>query len=180
MKIMVNARTIELVQGDITDMDTEAIVNAANEHLAHGGGVAAAIARRGGEAIWAESREWIQNHGRVTTGSAAITSGGHLKARFVIHAVGPVMGSGDEEAKLQSATMSALALAEQHGLKSIAFPAISTGIFGFPVERCARIMLDAVRRHLCNDVLLQRVVFCLFDRATYTSFERQLTVAQKG
>ncbi|MBN1560447.1 macro domain-containing protein [candidate division KSB1 bacterium] len=178
MKITVNDRIVELIQGDITEMDTDAIVNAANGHLAHGGGVAAAIVRKGGEKIQLESNEWIVKYGPVATGSVALTSGGHLKARFVIHAVGPVMGSGDEEDKLYSATKNALELAEQQRLNSIAFPAISTGIFGFPVERCAKIMIRTALEHLQKDTRLQKVVFCLYDETTWESFKRQLILAQ--
>jgi O-acetyl-ADP-ribose deacetylase (regulator of RNase III) len=180
MKITVNDRTIELIRGDITEMDTDAIVNAANEHLAHGGGVAGAIVRKGGQAIQLESNEWIKKHGSLVTGGAALTSGGNLKARFVIHAVGPIMGSGDEDEKLYAATKNALELAEQHRLKSIAFPAISTGIFGFPVERCAKIMIRAAYEHLQKDTRLKKVVFCLFDARTWDSFQRQLIALPGG
>ncbi|MDZ7296341.1 MAG: macro domain-containing protein, partial [candidate division KSB1 bacterium] len=134
MKATIHNTTIELVQGDITEMDTDAIVNAANERLAHGGGVAGAIVRKGGPVIQEESNAWVRAHGRVPTGGAAITSGGSLKARFVIHAVGPVMGSGNEGEKIRQATLASLRLAEEHNLASIAFPAISTGIFGCPMD----------------------------------------------
>lgn len=173
MKINIYNRVIEIIQGDITEMATDAIVNAANERLAHGGGVAGAIVRKGGSLIQHESNDWVAEHGRVATGSAAITRGGRLKSRYVIHAVGPVMGSGDEEAKLKSATVSALKLAEQHGLSSLAFPAISTGIFGFPVERCAAIMLRTVADYLRGDTCLQQIIFCLFDEHACALFEKE-------
>ncbi|NIA30505.1 MAG: hypothetical protein GWP06_11415, partial [Actinobacteria bacterium] len=159
--VKVKNSTIKLVHGDITEMVTEAIVNAANEHLAHGGGVAGAIARKGGAVIQNESNDWIREKGIVKTGNAAITKGGKLKAEYVIHAVGPIMGSGDEDNKLKSATLSALQLAKKYGLKSIAFPAISTGIFGYPVERCANVMIKAVIEHAKNNALPEEIIFCL-------------------
>jgi O-acetyl-ADP-ribose deacetylase (regulator of RNase III) len=178
MKNRINGCDVELIQGDITAMDTDAIVNAANERLAHGGGVAGAIIRKGGPRIQQESDEWVAHHGLVHTGSAAITGGGDLAAKYVIHAVGPVMGSGDEDAKLRSATQSALDLAVTHKLHSITFPAISTGIFGYPVERCAHVMLSAVLEHLEGETTLQRIVFCLFDEKTLGVFEGKLEKLQ--
>ncbi len=174
---------IEIVQGDITNMTTDAIVNAANEMLAHGGGVAGAIVRKGGTIIQEESAAWVRQHGRVPTGSAAITTAGNLPSRYVIHAVGPIYGSGDEDEKLRSATLSALALADQQKLKSIAFPAISTGIFGFPLDRCARVMLKAVMDYLSRPTCIERVVFCLWDRRALEIFQRtfaELSTREKG
>jgi O-acetyl-ADP-ribose deacetylase (regulator of RNase III) len=135
---------IRIVQGDITEEPVDAIVNAANGRLSHGGGVAGAIVRRGGAAIQEESDAWVEHHGEVPTGSAAITGAGDLEARYVIHAVGPVWGSGDEEAKLARAARSALDLAMEYGLESISLPAISSGIFGFPKDRCAKVLLEVV------------------------------------
>jgi O-acetyl-ADP-ribose deacetylase (regulator of RNase III) len=174
MQAQINNAIVELILGDITGMDTDAIVNAANERLAHGGGVAAAIVRKGGHRIQEESDEWIRSHGIVRTGSAAITSGGNLKARFVIHAVGPMMGSGNEDVKLRSCTLSALGLAEKNALHSISFPAISTGIFGYPVDRCAKVMLDAVVSHLKGISHLKRIVFCLWDKESLRLFSEEL------
>lgn len=176
MKCQFNNCHIELIQGDITLMETDAIVNAANEHLAHGGGVAGAIVRRGGSIIQKESNDWIAQHGRVPTGSAAITSGGHLQAKYVIHAVGPIMGSGDEDVKLQSATKSVLEIAESHQLHSITFPAISTGIYGYPVSRCAHVMLTTIFEYLAKKTTIDRIVFCLYDAKTLQIFESELTV----
>ncbi len=170
MRVQFDNLVIELVIGDITAMETDAIVNAANEQLAHGGGVAGAIVRKGGHRIQEESDEWVRRHGLVKTGSAAITSGGKLKAKYVIHAVGPIMGSGDEDAKLRSATSKALRLADEYGLTSIAFPAISTGIFGYPIERCAKVMLDAVRSHLQEETTIRNVTFCLWDQKAFDVF----------
>ncbi|MDZ7378160.1 MAG: macro domain-containing protein [candidate division KSB1 bacterium] len=173
MKATIHNTTIELVQGDITEMDTDAIVNAANERLAHGGGVAGAIVRKGGLVIQEESNAWVRAHGLVPTGGAAITSGGSLKARFVIHAVGPVMGSGNEGEKIRQATLASLRLAEEHNLASIAFPAISTGIFGCPLDLCAKAMLGAVRDHVSGPTGLRRIVFCLWDERALTTFSAQ-------
>jgi O-acetyl-ADP-ribose deacetylase (regulator of RNase III) len=136
---------IRIVQGDLTEEPVDAIVNAANEYLVHGGGVAGAIVRKGGPEIQAESDRWVREHGPVRTGTAAITTAGRLPARYVIHAVGPVWRNlGDEDALLASAVTSALALAAEHGIRSISLPAISSGIFGFPKPRAVRVILDAV------------------------------------
>lgn len=172
-----NDLTLEIVQGDLTAEQVDAIVNAANESLAHGGGVAGAIARRGGPAIDIESRQWVTTRGPVKTGSAAITSGGHLPARFVIHAVGPVWGSGDEDAKLASAIRSALKLADEHELVSVSFPAISSGIFGFPRDRCAKVFLSVIESYHLHRAqgtpgTVTRIRLCNIDDATATTFER--------
>jgi O-acetyl-ADP-ribose deacetylase (regulator of RNase III) len=167
-----DGRVIRVVQGDITEEEVDAIVNAANEHLAHGGGVAGAIVRKGGREIQEESSQWVQEHGHVPTGGAAITGAGRLKARYVIHAVGPVWGVGNEEALLASAVKSALALADRHGLGSISLPAISTGIFGFPKPLGAQVILRAVQEHLDehSDSSLREVRLCNIDRATSELF----------
>jgi len=107
-------------------------------------------------------------------GSTAITSAGSLKAKYVIHAVGPRMGEGDEDEKLKNATLSSLRQADSHNLKSIAFPAISTGIFGYPVDRCAKVMLKTVLAYLQEKTGLERVVFCLWDKETYDVFRQWL------
>jgi putative ATPase len=177
---------IRIVHGDITEEQVDAIVNAANERLAHGGGVAGAIVRKGGPEIQQESDAWVRRHGPVPTGSAAVTGAGRLPARYVIHAVGPVWGSGDEEAKLARAVRSALQRAEELGLRSISFPAISAGIFGFPVAACARILLrtisDYLREHPAGPVREVRV--CLIDPTTAEAFrveaERQSREPPQG
>lgn len=161
---------IELINGDITTLAVDAIVNAANSRLQHGGGVAAAIARKGGPVIQQES----DRIGFVPTGNAAVTSAGNLPCRYVIHAVGPVMGEGDEDLKLRNATLSAFERAQELRLKSIALPAISTGIFGYPVQRCAPIMLGVARDFGARGTTLQRAVFCLFGDETLRIFEREL------
>jgi len=173
MKKIFGKTVIELIEEDITDLDTDAIVNAANSHLAHGGGVAGAIVRKGGHVIQEESDVWVKAWGgEVSVGSAAITSGGNLRARYVIHAVGPRMGEGDEDEKLKKATLSSLKMADEHSLKSIAFPAISTGIFGYPMDRCARIMLSTTIQYVRGKTGLERVVFCLFGKNAYEIFEK--------
>jgi len=180
MKIQINHTTLELIEGDITEMDTDAIVNAANERLAHGGGVAGVISRRGGPAIQRESSEWVRQRGPVPTGSAAITTGGNLKAHHVIHAVGPVYGGKPRSAKLlASAVRAALQMADDYGLKSIALPAISTGIFGYPMEEAAQVMLGAATIYLEGETGLERVVFCLYGRFAFDVFARELA-AQAG
>jgi O-acetyl-ADP-ribose deacetylase len=177
--LRINNHVIQLCLGDITDLHVDAIVNAANEHLSHGGGVAAAISKKGGPVIKQESNLWVRTHGVVKTGSVAVTSGGLLKARFVIHAVGPVYGSGDEENKLSSAVRSALEAAESRHLGSIAFPAISAGIFGFPIDRCARIMFDTLTAFFQQERFLKTVVLCLWDQAMLQIFTRELERQRK-
>jgi len=167
--------TLELVEGDLTEMDTEAIVNAANEHLAHGGGVAGVISRKGGPTIQRESSAWVRQHGPVPTGSAAITSGGNLKARTVIHAVGPVYDGTPRSPQLLSATVrSALQLADEKQLKSIAFPAISTGIFGYPLPSAAEVITRTVIDYLKGETGLERVILCLYGHAAYEVFSVEL------
>ncbi|MCX7826115.1 MAG: macro domain-containing protein, partial [Verrucomicrobiae bacterium] len=130
-----------------------------------------AIHRAGGPAILEECRKL----GGCETGDAKITTGGNLPARFVIHTAGPVWGDGDEDAKLRRACISSLALADDKGLKSIAFPAISTGIYRFPLERAARVLLRAAADYLSRKTGLQRVIFCLYDEKTYDEFARALS-----
>ena len=170
MKVKIGNRILELIEGDITEMETDAIANAANAQLILGGGVAGAIRRKGGPEIQKECNKI----GGTFVGSAVITTGGNLKAKHVIHAVGPRMGEGNEDQKLKNATLSSLKLADQNRLKSIAFPAISTGIFGFPIQRCARIMLKTTIDYLKGQTGLEKVVFCLFDRDSYGVFVNQL------
>jgi putative ATPase len=138
---------IRIIEGDLTQEPVEAIVNAANSQLSHGGGVAGAIARAGGPDIQRESDRWISEHGEVPTGDAAITGAGRLPADYVVHAVGPIWSQHSPEENdrlLASAVASALALAADRDVRTIALPAISTGIYGFPKERGARVILGAV------------------------------------
>ena len=170
MEVKINKTVIQLVQGDITDLATEAIVNAANTSLKLGGGVAGAIARKGGPRIQEECDEI----GGTQVGGAVITTGGNLKAKHVIHAVGPVHGMEHEDAKLKDATLNSLKLADKHNLKSLAFLAIRTGVFGFPKDRCAIIMLSATIAYLEGPTKLERVVFCLYDQQTFEIFKDTL------
>ena len=159
-----------MLDGDITEMETDAIVNAANAQLVLGGGVAGAIRRKGGPRIQAECKEI----GGTFVGGAVITTAGELKAGHVIHAVGPRMGEGNEDEKLKNATLNSLKVADENSLRSISFPAISSGIFGFPIERCARIMLETTINYLKGSTGIERVVFCLFGRDSYEVFANRL------
>jgi O-acetyl-ADP-ribose deacetylase len=170
VKIQMNGTQLELLEGDITELDVEAVVNAANENLRLGSGVAGAIRAKGGPSIQAE----CDRIGTTPVGTAVITGAGELKAKHVIHAVGPRMGEGDEDRKLSSAVRSSLALADRHGLKSIALPAISTGNFGFPLDRCARVTLTEIHRYLQGGTKLERVVICLFGSDSFNTFRREL------
>ena len=168
MKWTINGKELILLQGDITEMATDAVVNAANQNLVLGAGVAGAIRSKGGPAI----QEECNLIGGAAVGGAAITTGGNLKASYVIHAVGPRMGEGDEDKKLAGATRNSLNLAKEKGLSSIAFPAISSGIFGFPKERCAKIMLATVVETLKEGATsLRKVVFCLWGAESLQIFE---------
>ena len=170
MKVNIENRILELLNGDITEMQTDAIVNAANARLILGGGVAGAIRTKGGPEIQQECNKI----GGTFVGGAVITTAGNLKAKHVIHAVGPRMGEGNEDQKLKNATLNALKLADENNLKSISFPAISAGIFGFPIERCAEIMLKTTIDYLKGQTGLEKVVFCLFGRDSYKVFTSQL------
>jgi len=170
MKAKINRTTIELIQGDITEQTTDAIVNAANAALQMGGGVAGAIRRKGGPSIQDE----CNRIGGTYVGGAVITTGGKLAAKHVIHAVGPRHGDEHEDAKLKDATLNSLLLADHKNLRSIAFPAISTGIFGFPKDRCATIMLSTTIAYLEGPTKLEKVVYCLYDKKTLEIFERVL------
>ena len=168
MQRRINSITLRLVEGDICDREVDAIVNAANNQLWMGGGVAGAIKRRGGREIEGEA----VSQGPIAIGESAVTGGGSLKARHVIHAA--VMGSdlvtnGD---CVRRAALSALARAKELGLKSIAFPALGTGVGGFPLEDCARIMSDAVAEHAAAGTSLSTVEFVLFGRSAYDAFAK--------
>lgn len=163
--------TMRLVQGDITERPVEAIVNAANTFLQHGGGVAGAIVRKGGESIQVESNALAP----VDVGSAVITGAGRLRAKYVIHAVGPRMGEGDEDEKLKRAVRSVLRLADDKGITSVSMPAISSGIFGFPKDRCAQILVGESCHYLDNnpDTPVKTIEFCVFDDSTAGYFARE-------
>jgi O-acetyl-ADP-ribose deacetylase (regulator of RNase III) len=174
--------SIQIVQGDLTQEIVDAIVNAANARLQHGGGVAGAISQRGGPNIQADSNAWVREHGPVSHAQPAYTRAGELPCRYVIHAVGPVWGEGNEDEKLQSAINGSLSLADRLDLSSIAFPAISTGIFGFPKERAAGIILEAVQAYFIQtpDTRLELVRLTLFDLATVDVFLRTWKASDLG
>lgn len=167
-----NGQLIRLIHSDITRSQAEAIVNAANAQLKHGGGVAGAIARAGGPTIQAESDEWVRKYGVVSHDTPAITSGGDLPCRYVIHAVGPIWGEGDEPKKLSTAVKSALRLADEYGVQSLAIPAISTGIYGFPKERGAEVILDTLLEFAQQhpDSRLSRIEITLIDEPSVAVF----------
>ncbi|PMQ02431.1 MAG: macrodomain protein [Dictyoglomus sp. NZ13-RE01] len=147
----INGVKIKVIQGDITQENTEAIVNPANNYLKHGGGVAGAIVRAGGDVIQKESDEYVQKFGPLPTGEATITSAGNLKAKYVIHTVGPRWGEGDEYKKLQKAVQSTLKLAVEKDIKTISIPAISCGIFGFPPDLGTKIIVETIVNFIKNE-----------------------------
>ena len=161
---------IGLRQGDLTEADVDAIVNAANNDLMLGGGVAGAIRVKGGPAIQQE----CDKIGTIPLGEAAITGAELLRARHVIHAASMRLGESTSEENLRAATRNSLMRADENSLKTIAFPAIGTGIAGFPIERCAQVMLEEVRAHLSGPTTLERVEFVLFDRCSLEVFEQTL------
>lgn len=166
-------QTLQIVQGDITIEEVDAIVNAANEDLQHGGGVAWAISKKGGDAIQKESDAWIRKHGTVSHALPAWTSGGVLPARHVIHAVGPVWGeTSDDDKNLSDAVTGSLKVADELKCKSISMPAISTGIFGFPKDRAAGIILKAIENYFSENKNsgIQQVRIILFDDSSVDVF----------
>lgn len=167
-------KRLQLVKGDITQEEVGAIVNAANDKLQHGGGVAAVIARKGGPVIREESVAWVKKHGRVSHREPAYTSAGELPCQYVIHAVGPVWGDGEEDAKLADAVSGSLQRAEALELDSVALPAISTGIFGFPKARAAGVIFQAVEDYFSKhpETHLERVRLVLYDQPTLEAFTK--------
>lgn len=173
MEVQINQGTLTLLEGDITAEQTDAIVNAANSRLMGGAGVDGAIHRAGGPSIMAECRKI----GGCPIGQAVITTGGNLKARYVIHTVGPVYQGGmkGEAQLLKSAYLSSLRLAAAKGLKSISFPAISTGVYSYPIAEAAHIALKTAVDYLRENTDVETIRFCLFDRRTYDLFAGELT-----
>lgn len=172
-KIFSSGQSLQIVEGDITTEEVDAIVNAANEQLAHGGGVAWAISKKGGATIQEESDEWIRKHGPVSHAHPAWTSGGLLPAKYVIHAVGPVWGeTSDDDKNLSDAVTGSLQVAEELKCTSISMPAISTGIFGFPKDRAAGIIFKVIATYFEKNVnsSLKQVRLVLFDKATTDEF----------
>lgn len=166
---------IILEQGDLTEMNVDAIVNAANNDLQLGGGVAGAIRRKGGPEIQRE----CDAIGSIPVGGAAITSGGHLKARYVIHAASMSLGSSTTAQSLRGSTAHSLRIAAQSQIKTSAFPAVGTGIAGFPKRECAEIMLAEVLNHLQSATSLEKIYFVLFDSGSLAIFEQVLKEFRK-
>ncbi len=164
--------TLRFVNGDITQSQVDAIVNAANTHLRHGGGVAGAIARAGGPSIQTESDAWIQEHGLITHESPALTTGGELPCNYVIHAVGPIWGAGDEVERLATTIKAALRIADENGIETLAIPAISTGIYGFPRALGAQVIIDALLEfdERKPDKSIKIIEITLIDDLSVTAF----------
>ena len=167
-----NEKKIRLEEGNLVLLDVEAVVNAANKNLVLGGGVAGAIRHFGGPTI----QEECDIKAPIKTGEAVITGGGKLKAKYVIHAVGPIYGEGNEDEKLASATQNSLRIAREKKIKTIAFPAVSTGIFGFPLKRCSQIMIqeamDFVKDR--NNEYPEEIIFCLYGQESFSIFQQIL------
>jgi O-acetyl-ADP-ribose deacetylase (regulator of RNase III) len=172
MQVKIGTSTLELVEGDITQQDTEALVNAANEHLRVGGGVDGAINRAGGPRIQEEARKI----GHCPTGQAVVTTGGNLKAKYVIHTVGPIYRDGrhGEPELLASAYRESLKAASAKGIKSLAFPSLSTGVYGYPIPDAARVALKTVKEYLAQHQEIELVRFVLFGHPTFTAFAEAL------
>ncbi len=178
MEVRVGRAVLRLVKGDITEQDTEAIVNAANPSLMGGGGVDGAIHRKGGPTIREEcarirEREWPDG---LPVGEAVITSGGRLKARYVIHTVGPIWRGGNkrEPELLARAYQNSLRLAVSRGIKTVSFPSISTGAYGYPVEKASRVALKAVKEFLEKEDRLEEVRFVLFTEEDFRVYQEAL------
>lgn len=177
MRVTVNGSVLELIEGDITDQDTQAIVNAANSSLLGGGGVDGAIHRAGGPMILEECRK----HGGCPTGDARITMGGKLKAKYVIHAVGPRYRDGrhGEPEFLASAYEKSLLLASGHGIKSVSFPSISTGAYGYPLDQAAKIALRTVLKYLKRHPEVTLVRFVLFGKSAFEGYRKALSELER-
>ncbi len=165
---------IIIKQGDITDMEVEAIVNAANTELVLGSGVAGAIRKKGGDTI----QEECDNIGRIPLGQAVITGAGKLKSKYIIHAAGMHLGGRVTEESLRECTMNCLLRADEKGIRTIAFPAIGTGVGGFPVAECARVMIDTVIDHIKRYQNIETVYFVLFDEKSFKVFDDYLKSKQ--
>ncbi len=160
-------KILKLIEGNLASIDSEAIVNAANKSLILGGGVAGAIRSFGGPSI----QEECNSIGPIEVGEAVITGAGKLKAKYVIHAAGPVYGEGNEDEKLKRATLNSLEIAEKKKIKSIAFPAISTGIFRFPIKRCSEIMIKTCIDFLKKHEYPKEIILCLYGEKSFSVFE---------
>lgn len=177
-EVIVNQAKLRIIQGDITQQDTLAIVNAANSSLMGGGGVDGSIHQAGGPTILKECKQIISRQGRLPTGKAVITSGGNLKAKYVIHTVGPVWRGGDkgEPELLASAYQESLKLAAANSIGSLSFPSISTGVYGYPVDKAAKVAIGAVTAFLQWGITsVKEVVFVLFDARTFSVYSSALS-----
>jgi O-acetyl-ADP-ribose deacetylase (regulator of RNase III) len=173
--LQIGEKTLQIKKGDITNETSDAIVNAANGQLRHGGGVARAIVLKGGPIIDQECRNIIKSQGFIPVGNAVITVAGNLACKYVIHAVGPRMGEGNESEKLKKAVWSALSLAEDNKLSSISIPAISSGIFGFPVDQCADILISTAIEFLTKSKSgLKNIIMCNYEEKTNDIFLNKL------
>jgi len=176
MEKIINKTKLIILQGDITKRETDAIVNAANSGLMGGGGVDGAIHRAGGSAILDDCRKIVAKRGRLPAGQAVITTGGNLKARYVIHTVGPVWhgGTSGEPETLASAYRESLKVAVENNLKSVSFPSISTGVYSYPITEASQVALGTVVEFLKNDTSLDEVAFVLFDSRTFDAYSQSL------
>lgn len=176
MEKVIGRARLALMQGDITKQETDAIVNAANSGLMGGGGVDGAIHRAGGPAILEDCKRIVAERGRLPAGQAVITTGGKLKAKHVIHTVGPVWHGGEkgEPETLASAYRESLKVAVENRLKGVSFPSISTGVYGYPVDKAARVALGTVSDFLREETGLEEVVFVLYDSRTYEAYLQAL------
>jgi O-acetyl-ADP-ribose deacetylase (regulator of RNase III) len=180
----INESNLSIIQGDITVQTTDAIVNAANSGLMGGGGVDSAIHRAGGPAILEDCRKIVANQGRLPTGQAVITTAGNMPSKYVIHTVGPVWhgGTKGEPELLASAYRESLKLAAANNLASVSFPSISTGVYGYPVDKASRVALKAVVSFLSETTSIKEVVFVLFDSRTFEAYSDTLwdMMGEKG
>ncbi len=176
MEKAIGKAKLSLIQGDITRQNTDAIVNAANSGLMGGGGVDGAIHRAGGPAILEDCKKIVANQGRLPAGQAIITTGGKMRTRHVIHTVGPVWHGGEkgEPETLASAYHQSLKVAVENDLKTVSFPSISTGVYGYPVDKAAQVALEAIADFLKQDTRLEEIVFVLFDSRTFEAYSKAL------
>ena len=173
---IINGRRLSITQGDITEMNTDAIVNAANSSLMGGGGVDGAIHRAGSPAILEECKKIVARQGRLPTSQAVITTGGKMKTRHVIHTVGPIWHGGDQKESelLANAYYESLNLAAENNLSTIAFPSISTGVYGYPVDEASRIAINTVAEFLEKSTSIKEVIFVLFNAEAYDAYAATL------
>lgn len=183
-EVTINQVKLHIIQGDITQQSTDAIVNAANPSLMGGGGVDGAIHRAGGPAILDECKQIVARQGRLPTGKAVMTTGGNLTAKYVIHTVGPIWHGGNkgEPELLASAYQESLKLAAENNLNSISFPSISTGVYGYPVNQASKLAINAAITFLSHSTTsLKEVVFVLFDSQTFGAYSSALRdIGEKG